>query len=127
METMATITLEVSDELAQRLRVEQDRLPQVLVWALKRLPPRPIIPAPVIAPPALAFNEMIEFLSSHPTPEQILAFKISSQAQARLSALLEKNREMGLSEVENAELDWYEYVHDIMTRLKAQVRLASFG
>lgn len=124
---MATITLEVSDELAQRLRVEQDRLPQVLVWALKRLPPRHIIPAPVIAPPALAFNEMIEFLSSHPTPEQILAFKISSQAQARLSALLEKNREMGLSEVENAELDWYEYVHDIMTRLKAQVRLASFG
>ncbi len=68
---------------------------------------------------------MIAFLSSQPTPEQIWAFKISAQAQARLSALLEKNRESGLNEVENAELDWYEYVHDIMARLKAQTRQIS--
>jgi hypothetical protein len=124
---MTTITLEVSDELAQRLNVERDRLPRVLAWALQQLPPRPPIPAPVIVPPALAFTEMIDFLSSHPTPEQILAFKISSQAQARLSSLLEKNRETGLSEAESAELDWYEYVHDIMTRLKAQGRPAPPG
>ena len=39
-----------------------------------------------------------------------------------LSDLLEQNREIGLNEVESAELDWYEYVHDIMARLKAQVR-----
>lgn len=41
-----------------------------------------------------------------------------------MSNLLEKNREMGLNETESAELDWYEYVHDIMTRLKAQTRPA---
>jgi hypothetical protein len=119
---MATITLEVPDELAQRLNVERDRLPQVLERALKLLPARPTAPPPTTSPPALAFTEMIEFLSSHPTPEQILAFKISPRAQARLAELLEKNREEGLIEAESTELDWYEYVHDIMTRLKAQAR-----
>ena len=70
---------------------------------------------------------MVEFLSSRPTPEQILAFKISPHAQARLAELLEKNREEGLTEAESAELDWYEYVHNIMTRLKAQARPAPAG
>jgi hypothetical protein len=121
---MSTITLEVPSKLAQRLSFERDRLPQVLELALRHLPPRPAMTTPVAVAPAQAFTEMIEFLSSHPTPEQILGFRISPQAQAHLSDLLEKNREMGLNETESAELDWYEYVHDIMTRLKAQVRPA---
>jgi hypothetical protein len=125
---MPTITLEVPDRLAQQLYVERDRLPQVLELALKRLPPRPVTGAPVaVSSSMLAFTEMIEFLSSHPTLEQILAFQISPQAQVRLSYLLETNRETGLNETESAELDWYEYVHDIMTRLKAQVRPAPRG
>lgn len=122
---MATITLEVPEDLAQRLKIERDRVPQLLEQALRQLPPRLDLPAPVPVPPVLAFTEMIEFLASHPTSEQILAFKISLQAQARLSWLLDKNRETGLSEIERAELDWYEYVHDIMTRLKAQARPGS--
>jgi hypothetical protein len=124
---MTTITLEVPDELAQRLSLERDRLPRVLTWALQKLPPRSFVHPAASASPPQAFTEMIAFLSSHPTPEQILAFKISAQAQARLSALLEKNRESGLNEVENAELDWYEYVHDIMARLKAQTRQVSLN
>jgi len=124
---MPTIILEVPDRLAQQLYVERDRLPQVLELALKRLPPRPVTVVPAAVSSTLAFTEMIEFLSGHPTPEQILAFRISPQAQTRLSDLLEKNRETGLNETEIAELDWYEYVHDIMTRLKAQVRPAPRG
>jgi hypothetical protein len=121
---MPTITLEVPDRLAQQLYLERDRLPQVLELALERLPPRRATAAPAAVSSILAFTEMIEFLSGHPTAEQILAFRISPQAQVRLSDLLEKNRETGLNEAEGAELDWYEYVHDIMTRLKAQVRPA---
>jgi hypothetical protein len=68
----------------------------------------------------MVFEEMLEFLGSHPTPQQIRAFKISPAAQARLSELLEKNTEEGLTDSENAELDWYERVHDMMTWLKAQ-------
>ena len=70
----------------------------------------------------LVFDEMIAFLSGRPTVEQIAAFKISAGAQARLAELLEKNREEGLSDAENAELDGYEYVHDIMLPLKARAR-----
>ena len=126
---MTTITLEVPDDLAQRLADERERLPEMLRWALSQLPPRlahhPASTASLT--PTLAFDEMIEFLASHPTPEQILAFRISPRAQARLAELLEKNREDGLTESESAELDWYEYVHDIMTRLKAQAWPAPAG
>lgn len=73
------------------------------------------------------FAEIVEFLSSYPTADQILAFKISPQSQTRLAELLEKNREEGLTGGEKAELDWYEHIHDIMTRLKAQARPASVG
>lgn len=119
---MTTITLQVPDELAQRLNVDRERLPQLLEWALRRFPARPIVSASATTTPALVFTEMVDFLSSHPATEQILAFQISPRAQARLDALLEKNREDGLTESESAELDWYEYVHDILTRLKAQLR-----
>ena len=124
---MATIILEVPDELARRLSAERDRLPQILEWALKRLPTRPTASPTTTTPPALVFTEIVEFLSNHPTPEQILASKISPHAQSRLAELLEKNREEGLTEAESAELDWYEYVHDIMPRLKAQARPAPAG
>ena len=117
---MTTVTLEVPDDLAQRLTAERERLPEMLRWALSQLPPRMAHHPASPLMPTLAFDEMIEFFASHPTPEQVLAFRISPRAQARLAELLEKNREDGLSESESAELDWYEYVHDIMTRLKAQ-------
>jgi len=119
---MVTITLQVPDELAQRLNAERERLPEILERALELLLADTSAPPLPIVPPAAAFSEMIEFLSSHPSPEQILSFKLSPRAQARLVELLEKNREAGLTETERAELDWYEYVHHIMARLKAQAR-----
>jgi hypothetical protein len=114
---MTAITLNVPDDLARRLNAERERLPQILEWAINSWhAPRPI----AVATP---FVEMIEFLSSRPTPDQILAFKISATAQTRLADLLDKNREEGLNDAEHTELDWYEYVHEIMTRLKAQTRV----
>ena len=105
---MTTITLEVPNRLAQRLNFERDRLPQVLELALQQLPPRPVNTVPVAVAPALAFTEMIEFLSGHPTAEQILGFCISPPAQANLSDLLEKNREMCIGqrhdEIQNSQI-----------------------
>ncbi len=59
---MTTITLEVPDELAQRLSLERDRLPRVLTWALQRLPPRPSVHPIASAPPPQAFTEMYEYV-----------------------------------------------------------------
>lgn len=118
---MAEITLTVPDDIAERLRGERDRLPEVLTLAVKLLPPRQKVPSP---PPVTypIFQELIDFLATRPTSEQIIAFRIAPKAQARLAYLLEKNREEELTVEESAELDWYEYVHEIMTRLKAFAR-----
>jgi len=113
------MTLEVPDQLADQLYLEQERLPELLAAALRQRQE----PEPLSLPSSLAFGEMIEFLASRPSSQAIQSFKISQYAQERLAVLLEKNRETGLSDAENAELDWYEYVHEIMTRLKAETRL----
>ncbi len=68
------------------------------------------------------FNEMIEFLAGGPTPQQIVAFKVSPATQARLDDLLDKNREDGLSEDEAAELDAYGQVNFVLLLLKARAR-----
>ena len=120
---MTTITLEIPDELAARLAPLRERLPQQLSVVLDLFPDG--LPLAIPAPTTVhsAFDEMISFFGTRPTQEQILAFKISVAAQARLAELLDKNREEGLTEAENAELDWYEQVHHIVLRLKAQARL----
>ena len=123
--TTVTVTLEVPERLAQRLTQQRDKLPQALEWAINRLSPHATPPETVCRLPASAFTEMVQFLATDHRPEEIVAFQISPESQNRLSVLLEKNREARLTESERAELDWFEYVYDIMSRLKAQVRPAS--
>lgn len=119
---MTTITLEIPDDLALRLAPVRERLPKLLSAALE------LLPADEAATPhafSSVFDEMIAFLASRPLPEQILAFKISAASQQRLAELLDKNREAGLTEDENAELDSYEQVHHTMLLLKARARQAN--
>jgi hypothetical protein len=40
-----------------------------------------------------ASQEVLSFLMAQPTPQDILGFKVSSVAQARLKVLLDRNRE----------------------------------
>ena len=51
----------------------------------------------------LAYAEVLDFLLTRPTPHDILAFKVSDAAQARLRLLLDRNREEALSAAEEAE------------------------
>jgi len=124
---MTTMTLQVPNELAAQLAPLRHRLPQLLATTLELFPPdRPwAVPTPKMLHPA--FNEMIDFLVSGPTPQQIIAFKISSVAQDRLDELLDKNRENGLIESESAELDLYEQINHVFLLLKARARSAKAG
>jgi hypothetical protein len=70
-------------------------------------------------------EEMLAFLASGPSPERIVAFKISSATQRRLGKLLDKNREEGLTPEETAELDVYTQVYHLLLLLKARARLAA--
>ena|SRR5437870_9251564 len=118
---MTTITVEVPDDLASKLDAMRDRLPDLLSEAVM------LSTSGNDTASSLRFSvfeEMIDFLAAGPTPDQIVAYKISARAQERLAELLDKNREEGLSEVENAELDAYEQVDYVMSSLKARARLA---
>lgn len=121
---MTTITVEVPDHLATKIDAMRDRLPDLLSEALM-LSASGNGTTTASSLRYAVLEEMIDFLCSSPTLEAIIAFKISARTQERLAELLDKNREEGLSEVENAELDAYEHVDYVMSLLKARARLAA--
>ena len=120
---MAELTIQVSDELAQRLEPLQNRLPELL-WQLLDVANLPtnisktIQTEPTDIP--LVYQEVLDFLIKRPTPEQIIAFKVSPQAHSRLEELLERNRSATLNSMELAELDVYEQLEHMMILLKAR-------
>ncbi|MEJ7708341.1 MAG: hypothetical protein WKF84_00390 [Pyrinomonadaceae bacterium] len=119
---MTTITLEVPDELAARLAPLRDQLPGLISQALELRSAEKAAKGVEQQMSHPVFVETLDFLASGPTPEQIMAFKASSAAQERLDDLLDKNREEGLTEDEEADLDVYEQVNDLMILLKAHTR-----
>lgn len=69
-----------------------------------------------------AFDEIIDFIASGPSPQEILAFKPSASMQNRVDELLEKKRESGLSESEAREVEQFLMVEHIMRLAKARAR-----
>jgi hypothetical protein len=66
------------------------------------------------------WNEVDDFLTSTPTPDQILAFRPSPAAQERLRYLLDANRDRSLTPDEEAELNEAMAVEHFMRRLKVK-------
>lgn len=75
-----------------------------------------------VARPEALFAEVIDFLASTPTPEQIIAFKPSDQLEQRLSYLLEQNRHDALAVEERSELDEFLRMNHFMNMLKIRAR-----
>lgn len=120
---MSTFTIEVPDDLAVRLTPLRDQLPTLLTTVLEfNMPVSKARQSQIRDEDAPVFRELIDFLASSPRPEQILAFKISPAAQARLSDLLYKNREASLTPAEETELDLFEQAEHFMILLKARAR-----
>ncbi len=76
------------------------------------------------APPSSIQDEVLDFLLSAPTPQEIIHFHASESAQTRLRQLLEANREGTLSEMEQAELDEASQYNHLMIQLKARAHQA---
>lgn len=72
-------------------------------------------------------DEILDFLSSTPTPEQIIVFRPSPTLQARASYLLDRNRNDALTAEETAELEEFSRLNHFMSLLKirARTRLSS--
>ncbi len=66
--------------------------------------------------------ELIDFLTSTPTPEAILAFQPSDRLEQRLSDLLERNQQTMLTNEERVELDEFLRMNHFVNMLKIRVR-----
>lgn len=124
------LTIQIPDELAQRLEPFRDRLPELLSQLLDSA--NPASASLAIATANLqdipqAYLEVLDFLITHPTPQDIATFKVSLKAQERLRSLLDKNREGILTDAEVAELDVYEQLEHWMILMKACALTAPYS
>lgn len=74
-----------------------------------------------------AYDELIDFLAAGSTPTSVVAFRPSSDAQARVASLIEREKTTALSDDERSELDHYLQLEHLMRLVKAraQTRLAA--
>ena len=66
------------------------------------------------------YEQVLEFLASGPSVEQLAAYRPPRAAQARFSQLLEVNRARVLSSQEEEELDHYIDMDRMLSLLKAK-------
>jgi hypothetical protein len=121
---MAQILIDIPDALAQQLAPFQSQFSDLFT----RLVATPLLGHSLSASPADKtvgiYQEFLDFLVSQPTPEQIVNFKVSEVSQSRLQMLLQKNRELNLTETETSELDLSEQLDTLMSFLKIRAHTA---
>ena len=76
-----------------------------------------------IAPERTVSDVVTDFLSSVPTLEDIVAYRLPDDLQQRAHKLLDKNREGILSAEERAEMEEFRQIDHLMTMIKAKARL----
>ena len=126
---MAQLTIDISDELAQKLAPFQNQLSEIFAnliatSLLDKLVPKTEVLTDqefLISP---TYLEILDFLINRPTSKQITNFKVSEESQIRLQELLQKNRETDLNPSEVLELNLYEQLDTLMTMMKVRAYTA---
>lgn len=117
---MTTITLEVPDDLATQLQRDPALLPVLLREVVNARSAQVASPAMRETSDPPVYQEIMDFLATSPTPEALLAFKISAGAQERLEDLLDMHREAALTPDERVELETYRQLNHLVIRLQAR-------
>ncbi|RKT43972.1 hypothetical protein [Thiocapsa rosea] len=105
------LTLQIPDDLAAALTPRKEGLPRILSLGLRELD----------AEGAAGFSglaDVMEFLASLPTPEQIMALRTSQALQAQIDTLLERSREGDLSDDEDRQWRNYQYIEHLVRKSK---------
>ncbi|MCY4536993.1 MAG: hypothetical protein OXE52_02050 [Chloroflexi bacterium] len=68
------------------------------------------------------FDVVTDFLASRPTDEEMLAYVIPPDLQARLDSLIEIDATSRLTAAQREELGDFRFVDDVMTRLRAKIK-----
>lgn len=69
------------------------------------------------------FGEITDFLATNPTPEEIVAYKLPEDLQARAHELLDKNGEGELTPEEHDEMMDFARMDQMMSLLKIKMRI----
>jgi hypothetical protein len=105
------VTLDISDNLAQRLESEREHLTEIIESGLRV---REWVGASVLV------KEVIDFLGRGPRPQEIVAFRPSAAAVERSRELLRRNKEGRLPPAEEAELEEMALLDHLVTLIKAK-------
>jgi hypothetical protein len=109
---MTEITIEVPDELAQRLAPISVWLPTVLELGFVGFR----------TPAIQTASELIALLATGPSAQEVMAFHVSDRAQERVRRLLALQAAGQLSTDEAAELDELQRIEHIMIMLKGRLQ-----
>lgn len=108
---MTEMTLQLPDELAERIGRSGRWVPAILSMSLDGFATRA----------AAAASEVIAFLSANPSSDSLLEYHLSDAAQNRLQRLLALNSAGIASQDEQDELDELERIEHSVVMLKAQI------
>lgn len=104
------MTMQVPEELAKQIRPIRNWLPTIIELSLIRFKTLATIPA----------SEVIEFLSSNPSSQEVINYQASEQTQTRLQRLLALNEAGMLSKLEHVELDELQKLEHVIIMLKSR-------
>ncbi len=68
------------------------------------------------------FDEIIDFLTSTPTPAEVMAYQPSATLQKRAEELLEKSKAGELAEPDQKELEYFMVIEHLMRMAKIRAR-----
>ncbi len=69
-----------------------------------------------------AYQEVIEFIAGGTTPKNVVDFRPSAEAKARVEFLIQRRKTDSLSPDENSELEHYMQLEHLMRLAKARAR-----
>lgn len=130
---MAELNIQIPDELAERLEPIRNRLPELLSQLLAAPTPSSLVMVQPLQDGTAAsdlpatpqvYLEVLDFLVTRPSAQDIVCFKVSAATQERLQFLLDKNRQGSLTDSELAELNVYEQLEHLMILMKARALAA---
>ena len=107
---MTTMTIEVPENLAQRLAPVQDRMIEIIELGMREL----------LSERHDYYIDVIDFLAGGPSSGEIVELQASPEMQERIAELLDKNRDGMITEQEATELDRYEQLDYLITLIKAR-------
>jgi hypothetical protein len=106
------VTVDLPDSLAAQVSTESHHLGQLLARALRPKPPEM----------SALRREVLSFLAAGPRPREIIGFRPSEIAAARMRDLLSRSKTGTLSPDEEAEMDDIEEVDQLVALIKAEAR-----